>query len=266
MLANLHGGLSEYLKLLGYRRFHYLWWPKSSPALAVLLHGLGECANTFGPFARSLRTAAEVIAVDLRGHGGTPWDPDRQYHFEDYLDDLRIQMEHWQRSITLVGAGLGAALALEVARRRPQQVDGVALLGPRPEGAADNYMAELLASDRGKSEWQDAALSPQALRDMLTWARPGGLRVPKCDPRSINPAGCPQHELEAITQVPTMVVAADESQIDGWTPATTTRTATIRAAGRWPHIGNPAAAAQAVGSFIARLRPDAQPRTPPERA
>ncbi len=250
MLANRHGGLSEYLKLLGYRRFHYLWWPKSAAPLAVLLHGLSECADTFGPFARSLRRSAEVIAIDLRGHGGAPWDPGGQYGFEDYLDDLRIQLEYWQRPAALVGTGYGALIAREMARRWPDKVTGVAVMGPLPSPGAKTMVEVVSAGGTLDRDWENAALTPNALLEMLTWARPGGARAPKCDPEAIASSTFPGAVAEAPPDTPAIIVGSDESRQDEWPGA---QLAAIRQAGRWPHVGNAAGAADVVGAFIEGL-------------
>ena len=79
-------GSSEYLKLLGYKRYHYLAWPQVSSTRLVLLHGRGESADIWTGFANQFIRYADTIAIDLRGHGGTPWDPDMVYGFDDFVD------------------------------------------------------------------------------------------------------------------------------------------------------------------------------------
>ena len=242
MLANRHGGLSEYLKLLGYRRFHYLWWPRSSANTTVLLHGLGECADTYGPFASRIRRSSEIIAMDLRGHGGTPWDPDGQYGFDEYADDLHLQLSYWQRKAVLVGTGLGALLAIRASERWPDLVGGLVLLGPPPDKVKVAGLVDLVLGPGGAELFlfgDHPSMRASEIADMLTWARPGGLRAPKFDPAATIVENQPGLTDAAEPRVPTLIIATQE---DG--PVS------------WPNRPN---ATKAVINGVGKLAPHCQP-------
>ena len=253
MLSNQHGGLSEYLKLLGYRRFHYFWWPRSTTHMNVLLHGVGECADTFGPFASRIRRSSEVIAMDLRGHGGTPWDPDGEYRFDDYADDLRLQLEYWQKKAVLVGTGLGALLAVRAAERWPEHVGGLVLLGPPPDDIQVAGLVELVLGPAGADIFlfgDHPSMRAAEVAEMLTWARPGGLRAPKFDPAAMNIGSQPGLTENAGPRPPTLVVLTGTSGPGEWPNWPSANQVIINGMGNWPHIANPAGAADAVNAFL----------------
>ena len=258
MLANRHGGLSEYLKLLGYRRFHYLWWPRSSANMTVLLHGLGECADTYGPFASRIRRSSEIIAMDLRGHGGTPWDPDGQYGFDEYADDLHLQLSYWQRKAVLVGTGLGALLAIRASERWPDLVGGLVLLGPPPDDVKVAGLVDLVLGPGGAELFlfgDHPSMRASEIADMLTWARPGGLRAPKFDPAATNVENQPGLTDAAEPRVPTLIIATQEDGPVSWPNWPNVRKVVTNGVGKWPHIANPMGAADAVNAFLDGLAP-----------
>ena len=74
---------SKYIKLMGYKRFHYTHWGRNSTFKIILLHGIGESSNIWFQLAPLLANKYEVIALDLRGHGGTPWDTEGDYSLNE---------------------------------------------------------------------------------------------------------------------------------------------------------------------------------------
>jgi pimeloyl-ACP methyl ester carboxylesterase len=87
----------------------------------LLLHGLGEQAQTWNAVAAALSDTHRTIAVDLRGHGasGRPG----VYSTALMADDLLTAIDRLgYRSVTLVGHSLGALVAVLVAERRPDLV------------------------------------------------------------------------------------------------------------------------------------------------
>ncbi len=221
--------------------------------MTVLLHGLGECADTFGPFASRIRRSSEVVAMDLRGHGGTPWDPDGEYAFDEYADDLRIQLEYWQNKAVLVGTGLGALLAIRAAQRWPEHVRGLVLLGPPPVDVEAAGLVELVLGPDGADIFlfgDHPSMRAAEIADMLTWARPGGLRAPKFDPAAMNIGNRPDLSEGIGPGVPTLVVLTSGGGTDQWPNWPNTQQATTYGVGNWPHVANPAGAADAVNAFL----------------
>jgi pimeloyl-ACP methyl ester carboxylesterase len=54
----------------------------------ILLRGIARHARTFGHLAPHFSQDCHVIAVDMRGHGDSEWDPQGNYLVEDYYRDV----------------------------------------------------------------------------------------------------------------------------------------------------------------------------------
>ena len=225
--------------------------------MTVLLHGLGECADTYGPFANRIRRSSEVIAMDLRGHGGTPWEPDGKYDFNEYADDLRLQLAYWQRKAVLAGTGLGALLAIRASERWPDLVGGLILLGPPPGDPKIASLVDLVLKPGGADIFEDhPSMRASDIVNMLTWARPGGLRAPKFDPASVNVGNHLDLTDHAEPHVPTLIVTTnDDGGPVSWPNWPNVRKVVINGMGNWPHITNPVGTAEAVTTFLDRLNP-----------
>lgn len=69
-------------------RIHILEWGEPGAQPLILLHGIGRVAHTFDHLAPHFSNRFHVIAVDMRGHGGSGWDPKGGYLVEDYVSDI----------------------------------------------------------------------------------------------------------------------------------------------------------------------------------
>lgn len=87
----------------------------SKPAV-LLLHMIGSNRDSWSPLIPALQNAGyHVLAVDLRGHGATGGDINWSAATTDvqtWLDWLRDQPEVLPDSISIIGASIGANLAL----------------------------------------------------------------------------------------------------------------------------------------------------------
>jgi lipase len=94
------------------------------------MHGVSSHGLRFRRLAEErLARRFRVVAVDLRGHGFSDWEPpwDLDTHIGDLLDTadaLGIDVADW------IGHSFGGRLALELAARRPDRVRRVVLLDP----------------------------------------------------------------------------------------------------------------------------------------
>ena len=247
-------GSSEYLKLLGYNRYHYLAWPRVSSTRLVLLHGRGECADTWTAFANNMAGSADIVAFDLRGHGGTPWDPDTHYELDDYVEDLCLQIRHWSRTSILVGHGFGAQVAMRAAGELGDLTKSVVVIDPDGDDGAKDTLVERLAADDGLF---GDSMRERLFRD-LTWAQPGRGRTPKCDPAALErlPAGSRSSEVSPLVQ-PVLVIS---SEVDGEqgladdvkNALPNSQVANI-ATGGWPHIKAATETAETTLKFIEGL-------------
>lgn len=245
-------GSSEYLKLLGYKRYHYLAWPRVSSTRLVLLHGRGECADIWTAFANNLSGSADIMAFDLRGHGGTPWDPDTQYELADYVEDLCLQIRHWNRPSILAGHGLGAQIAMRTARELGGLVKALVVIDPDSGSGEAETLVEQLA--------RDAGLFRDAMRDRLfrelTWAKPGGGRTPKCDPAALERQTPGPETGEASPHCqPTLVISSDGELVLSDKLRKTLPSGHLDRVptGGWPHIKAAAETAETTLRFIQQL-------------
>jgi pimeloyl-ACP methyl ester carboxylesterase len=116
-------------------RIHYLDWSEGQPPRPiVLVHGLGRTAWTWLPVARRLADAYPVVAPDLRGHGASD-APLTGYELESLALDVLTVMagRGWGEAVegpaaVVAGHGLGAMVAVEMARLQPTSVHALALV------------------------------------------------------------------------------------------------------------------------------------------
>lgn len=118
----------------------YSWGLRSNPTL-VLLHGGRDHALSWADFADRASEEFHVIALDLRGHGGSEWVSDGAYAIEDYLLDLDALVAHLGVDhLYLAGHSLGGNIALRYAGLFPDRVKRLIViegLGPSPNVAQE---------------------------------------------------------------------------------------------------------------------------------
>jgi pimeloyl-ACP methyl ester carboxylesterase len=122
-------------------RIHYLDWRaarggdvSAAGAVFVLLHGLGLTSWSWAPVARRLAAAADVVTIDLRGHGLSD-SPRDGYDLESLAYDALTVMSAngWGTDVdgppaVVCGHGLGAMVAVAMAVTRPSSVAAVGLI------------------------------------------------------------------------------------------------------------------------------------------
>jgi pimeloyl-ACP methyl ester carboxylesterase len=121
-------GRSVLLPCSRLRLFCYDLGPPAAPAL-LLLHGLGDEADTWRHVAAPLAASYRVIAPDLPGFGRSD-QPARPYgpaFLRDTVVELMDALDIGEA--TLVGSSLGAMLAQLVALTRPGRARRLVLIG-----------------------------------------------------------------------------------------------------------------------------------------
>jgi pimeloyl-ACP methyl ester carboxylesterase len=143
----------------------------------VFVHGLachrGFWAEQVKHFSRQHR----VLAVDLRGHGGSD-APEQRYTMQVLADDVSwMCAELGVERPVVVGHSLGGLVALEVAASRPEQVraavlvDSILLSG----GARGPFVRELVAAlrsaddTRALREYYQTFFGPYDDRARMAW-------------------------------------------------------------------------------------------------
>lgn len=103
----------------------------------VLVHGLGDGADIWGPVLRAMPSGPmAAVAPDLPGHGGSDWLPPRHYSMPVLSDAVARGLEREAiRRPVLIGHSLGARVALELAAEGRITVDRLVLIDMNPDPA-----------------------------------------------------------------------------------------------------------------------------------
>ena len=141
-------------------RLHYLDWGGTGRPL-ILVHGLDRHAHTFDHVAPHFRSRFRVIAVDMRGHGESAWDPEARYTVEDYVRDMEGLVDQLQlRDVVIWGNSTGGRVAQVYAGLHPDRVSHMISedVGPeRPRQIADNYQRRVTEEQAGWASEAEAA-------------------------------------------------------------------------------------------------------------
>jgi pimeloyl-ACP methyl ester carboxylesterase len=119
---------SIHIALPGIPGLHVQEW-SGSAAMCVLLHGFGEGAYIWNQVAPMLPDKYRRLAIDLRGHGDSEWDPAAEYTTETHVADVIQILEALQLNrFTLVGHSLGGLIAIHIAALMPQKVTALVVV------------------------------------------------------------------------------------------------------------------------------------------
>lgn len=111
---------------------NHLTWvklPKKKGKTIVLLHGgLSQSSSLLRVLGPGLEKKFELAAFDRRGHGKTA-DTDEPFSYDTMAEETISFLEALERRVYLLGHSDGANVALLVARRRPDLLRRVVLVG-----------------------------------------------------------------------------------------------------------------------------------------
>ena len=127
--------------------------------MVVCLHGITGNGRHFGLLAGRLADRFHVVGLDLRGHGGSTFEPpwNLEQHVEDVLDTLTEEALA-DKPIRWVGHSFGGRIAFEVAATAPEVVGRLVLLDPALliSGNAALNGAEGARADRSYTSFDEA--------------------------------------------------------------------------------------------------------------
>jgi len=135
-------------------RIHYLEWGSGGKQPLILLHGIARVARTFSHLAPHFVNDYRVIAVYLRGHGDSGWDPQGAYLVEDYVKDVEAHVAQLGfRNIVLWGNSTGGRVAQVFAGLHAELVAAVIVedVGPERPPAISDRRAQRMG--REESGW-----------------------------------------------------------------------------------------------------------------
>ncbi len=143
------------------------------PAL-LFLHGLYDRWEIWRPAMMAFAPEYDLIAPDLRGHGGSDW-PESDYRLSDYVADAIGLLDCLAvREVAIIGHSLGAVIAALVAIHDPARVRAVVLEDPVLEqnDGTTEWLEMLLDAKRGTPEETYALISEMRWdRDEADWRR-----------------------------------------------------------------------------------------------
>ena len=91
----------------------------------VMIPGSFNAAGALGAIIEQLDAALSVVVVDLRGHGGS-WPPPTNGSIELFAQDVLQVVDRLSLTRIFIGGhSIGGMIALELARVRPQILQGV---------------------------------------------------------------------------------------------------------------------------------------------
>ena len=123
---------------------------KSKSPPLIVLHGLFGSANNWNSFARTMSNQRQVICVDLRNHGNSPWHSTHSY--DDLATDVAMMLD---QPADIIGHSMGGKAAMVLALRYPKLVNKliVADISPiRYNYSQISIINTLLAIDLNKAE------------------------------------------------------------------------------------------------------------------
>jgi esterase len=131
-------------------RLHYLEWGTSGRQPLLLLHGIARVAHAFDHLAPHFSRNYHVIAVDMRGHGDSAWDPKGDYMVEDYTRDIEaLVAKLGLRNIAVWGNSTGGRVAQVLAGIRPDLYSAVIVedVGPERPPAISSRRANRMGTE-----------------------------------------------------------------------------------------------------------------------
>lgn len=138
--------------------------------VVLFAHGAGQTRYSWRDVARSQAEKGwRTVAIDMRGHGASDWDPGSDYSLERYGHDIAEIAAALGGEIYHVGASLGGNSAISaVGRIAPQLFQALVLVDIVPQvdmagvaevlGFMDNHL------DEGFANLEDASVAVSAYR------------------------------------------------------------------------------------------------------
>ena len=98
----------------------------------LLLHGFDSCFLEYRRLTPILKKNNKLIIPDLYGFGFCPRSSGNKYGFKYLIKHLNSVLDYFSedQTIGIIGASMGGALALELARQNPKKIKKLLLLSP----------------------------------------------------------------------------------------------------------------------------------------
>ena len=234
----------------------------------LIVHGLYGSGRNWGVIAKRLSDERQVIAVDQRNHGDSPWT--ERHGYEDMAGDLAEVIEAHGGKADVLGHSMGGKAAMVLALTRPELVNRLILADIAPvayDHSQIQYIEAMRAVDLGSIEKRSDANDQLArhvpeptLRSFFTQSldikeKRWKLNLDLLAEEMPKIIGFP--EIEGRFDGPTLFLSGGESdyvapehraRIKALFPES--RFAKIPGAGHWLHAEKPREFEQTVGAFL----------------
>jgi pimeloyl-ACP methyl ester carboxylesterase len=149
------------------------WESRGEGEPVLLLHETATGSAVWAPVIESLAPRARAVALDRRGWGeSTAPQSYLRTTIEEQSEDAAVVIEAGGGPAVACGAGIGAAIALDLVVRRPELVAGAVLIEPPLLGLVP-VATEALSEDRRELE---RAVAEGGLDAVISLYLSGGLR------------------------------------------------------------------------------------------
>ncbi len=137
---------SLYVTIRGLR-YHVRHWGRKGAPILFLLHGWMDVSASFQFLVDALKGDWQVLAPDWRGYGLTAWSGQDAYWFPDYIADLHLLLQQFERDrpATVIGHSMGGNVAGLYAGVRPERIsrlvnlEGFGMPGTHADEAPKRY-------------------------------------------------------------------------------------------------------------------------------
>jgi pimeloyl-ACP methyl ester carboxylesterase len=113
---------------------------KTDKPTLLIAHGLFGSARNWGVIAKRLSADRQVIAVDMRNHGSSPWFQTHSY--ADLADDLAAMIDG---PVDLLGHSMGGKAAMVTALQNPHKINKLIVADIAPVAYQHSQMGPLAA-------------------------------------------------------------------------------------------------------------------------
>lgn len=138
----------------------------ATPSL-LIVHGLYGSGRNWGVIAKRLSDSRQVIAVDQRNHGTSPWADSHSY--EDMAEDLAAVIRSLNQPVDVMGHSMGGKAAMVLALKYPELVNRLVVADIAPVAYSHSqiqFIAAMRAVDLSRVEKRsDAEAQLRALLD-----------------------------------------------------------------------------------------------------
>ena len=263
---------TKYVEVDGYAVHYFHTGPTTLPnvvpdlsrgRLFFYVHGAGSNGHFGHKLLDGLSVEHSPLAFDFPGHGRSSGTESLK-SVAAYTDfSYAVWKTLGLRPVVVVGHSMGGAVAMDLALRHPDMIEGLALTCTAPKfNVPDEILStwEAVMKGRQGQPFTNLSCSPKTPKDVV---REGWMEQIKTDPRVRyhDLAACREVDLTArlgeIT-APTLVLAGEDDQTTPVAQAETLRDgipraelAVIPAAGHWLPLEQAPAACRAIGGFFA---------------